>query len=204
MIKERAGRNARTMTTKPRQDKPMKRFIENVDVEKLEAFLGNEEKYRTLVAALHDPAYAQCGFAWIARKCGVTLAELQAIYTDGMRQIGMLRMSTALPEVMGDVVEDARSKKVVCPRCDGFKVGPVKGGGERECPVCAGTGEVTQIGDKHARDLVFETMKLTGQGGPLVAIQQNFGQSGLDDRMEHMLRVTQTLTLGAKSAGEPE
>ena len=57
------------------------------------------------------------------------------------------------------------------------------------------------IGDKHARDLVFESMKLTGQKSPLVAMQQNFVSGGgrdmmLDNNMEKLLTLSAALTMG--------
>ena len=59
------------------------------------------------------------------------------------------------------------------------------------------------IGDKHARDLVFESMKLTGQKSPLLAMQQNFVTTGgdmmLDNNMEKLLSLSAALTMGRRS-----
>src|SRR5262249_54480225 len=77
----------------------------------------------------------------------------------------------------------------------------------KKCPECKGSGEVRMSGDKHARDLVFESMKLTGQKSPLVAMQQNFVSGGsdmmLDNNMEKLLSLTAALTMGRRSI-EPD
>lgn len=191
-------------------DKPLRRFEENIDKEKLSLFMSEREsdKYQAFVLALHDPDHARLSFATICRKFGVTLNELQAIYTDGMRHLGMLQMANALPQVMQDVSEDALNTTTVCPRCDGLKQLPITLRDEegndvdsvRECPQCEGIGKVKERGDKHARDLVFESMKLTNAKVPLVGIVQNFGGSdGMDAKMEGMLKMTQGITMGSTS-----
>jgi hypothetical protein len=145
------------------------------------------------------------------RKFNISLHEAQCLYTDHMRYQGLLRMSSQVPQVMADVAEDAKSRMRVCPRCDGEKVVESTRGnkrGRRVCPDCKGTGEVRVIGDKHARDLVFESMKLTGQKGPLVAINQDFGSRDvdptLDPRMETLLKMSQAITMGRPNADERE
>jgi len=45
----------------------------------------------------------------------------------------------------------------------------------KKCLVCDGVGTIRQVGDADSRKLLFETMKLTGNRGPLVAIQNNNG-----------------------------
>ena len=173
----------------------MKRFSKVVDREALEMFLAEKDnpKYETFLALLHDPAYAKLPFAQIARLAKISLSEFQQVYTDGMRHMGLLRMANALPQIMEDVAEDARNSTQLCHRCDGTGIVP---DGERKtkvCPVCDGERRVKKMGDKHARNLIFETAKLTGQAGPMVAIQQNFSIG--DTRMESMLKKTRSIVL---------
>lgn len=194
------GKNGRpAVQARARQDSAMKRFEEHVDRENLLEFLadneGSGEKFRMMAAMMLDPAYARMRLATIARKCRISLAELQQVYTDGMRHIGMLQMATALPQVMADVAEDALSKTQVCPRCDGLAATD----SDVDCPICEGKGQIRVAGDKHARDLVFEAMKLTKNGGPLVAVTQNFGRSAAEEKMESMLKMTQTIVMGKES-----
>jgi hypothetical protein len=210
-MRDRAGR---ALPTNPSDDKPMRRFRDNIDIDKLQLFMSENDKYKYFLEDLYNPEYARYTFATICRKWHVTLHELQSIYTDGMRHMALLNAATSTPDIMADVAEDALSKLVVCPRCDGIKSisepvrndeGKIISESVRECPQCKGVGEVRQKGDDHSRDLVFESMKLTGQKGPLVAIQQNFGRGdGLDAKMEAMLKLTQQVAMGggAKNIGE--
>lgn len=193
--KDRAGR---VVPVEPADDIPIRRFRENVDIEALETFLSHDDKYVGFLGALHDQAYAGCSFANIMRRFHITLHEVQVLYTEGKRQTALMAMSTALPQIAEDVSEDAKTRMVACPRCDG--IGSIADGKNpdtglqeaRECPECKGKGEVRQIGDKHARDLVFESMKLTNQKGPLIAFQSNvFGGNGMESKMESMLKLTQ-------------
>jgi hypothetical protein len=84
---------------------------------------------------------------------------------------------------------------------------PGTDGEDKTCPECRGVKTQRKIGDKHARDLIYESMGLTAQKGPLVAIQNNqfagVGSGGLNSSMEDMLRTTQTITMGDRS-GERE
>lgn len=195
-------KHGRELPNNPAADVPMRRFRENIDPDKLELFLGENEKYQLFLHALHDPTHAHLTFATICRKFSISLHELQTLYTDGMRHLGLLEMAANLPQVMVDVSEDAKSRMEHCPRCDGEGVvwfGSEANRQSKSCPQCRGTKEVRVSGDKHARDLVFESMKLTAQKGPLVAIQQNFGGGdGLDARMEGMLKMTQQITVGER------
>lgn len=215
IIPKLTDRHGREMSQKPALDIPMRRFRENIDIDKLELFMSENDKYIGFLAALNDPGHARLTFASICRKFNVTLHELQMLYTDGMRHVGLLNIASKLPQVMEDVAEDSLSHQVVCPRCDGNKIlidvlerdektGKPTKTQERPCPVCEAAGKVRQVGDKHARDLVFESMKLTGQKGPLVAIQQNFSgdSAGLDASMEGMLKLTQGVVLDRKKQEE--
>jgi len=175
-----------------------------IDRDQFELALNGNDKYAAFLQALSDPAYASCSFPTLLRKFNISLHETQTVYTDHMRHMGLLRMSNQLPQVMADVTEDARSHMRACPRCDGEKVMVSTRGNKtsrKQCPECKGTGEVRVIGDRHARDLVFESMKLTRQReGPLVAIQQNIGESTLSTRMEDLLKQTQKIVMGDRSA----
>jgi len=123
----------------------------------------------------------------IARDCEFSISHFCKIWEHYNLQRGMMLMVGKVPKVMLDVAEDAQSKMENCPRCDGMgeiqheKIemrpdGEVKVSLTRVCPQCKGAKEIRVSGSRDARALMFETMKLTGQRGPLVAIQQNFGE----------------------------
>lgn len=179
-----------------------RRFSAEVDMESLQSFLLEDPEMEGFAKALQDPGYSKLSFVVLCRKFSIPLSKLQEIYTNGMRHLGLIRMSTALPEVMAGVAEDAKSRDVPCPRCDGRLVIKTGIDGEtRPCHVCHERGTVRVAGDKHARDLVFESMKLTNQNGPLVAIQQNF-RSADDDNMASMFKKTQVITVGKAEESE--
>lgn len=191
-LKDRAGRR---LTREPYKDLAARRFKDNVDMDSLKLFLedAGTDKYDTFLAMLADPAYIRLSFAALARKANVTLQELQELYSNGMRHLGLLKLATALPDIIGDVAIDARTTMESCHRCDGLMVVPFGENGTKPCPMCKGKGEIRRVGDKQARELVFESAKLTGQTGPLVAIQNNF--AGTDSRMESMLKRTRSIVL---------
>jgi hypothetical protein len=192
----------------PTDDLAMRRFAKHLDMDAFRWMLAGgsttdrttstNEKLICLCAMLSDPAYKQFAFATLVSKAHLTLQELQEVYSNGMRHIGLLRMASHLPDVMEDVANDAKNTMENCPRCDGYKVIPDGENGTRACTTCKGTGEVKRMGDKHARDLMFETAKLTKQsGGPTVQINQAF--TTIDSRMETMLKRTRSIVLDSKA-----
>ena len=195
------------------RDVPALRFWDTIDRNQFELALSDHnknDKYAAFLQALSDPTYARCSFPTLLRKFNISLHEAQSIYTDHTRHAALLQMCSQFPEVIADVTEDAKSHMHACPRCDGEKVvvfTRVNKRLKKKCPECKGTGEVRMIGDKHARDLVFESMKLTGQKSPLVAMQQNFVSGGrdmmLDNNMEKLLSLSAALTMGRRSI-EPD
>src|SRR5262245_58651488 len=181
------------------RDIPALRFWDTIDRVQFELAFSDNDKYGAFLQALSDPTYARCSFPTLLRKFNISLHEAQAIYTDHMRHMALLQMSSQLPQVIADVTEDAKSHMRACPRCDGEKIIEFTRSNKRvnkNCPDCKGTGEVRVIGDRHARDLVFESMKLTKQHeGPLFAMQQNFisdrdRDATLDVKMDNLLKLT--------------
>jgi hypothetical protein len=187
-------RYQRPIPSQPYKDEPMRRFSEHVDREHLQMFLhqSGNDRYETLALMMGDPAFAGLTFATLCKKNNITLHEMQMLYTDGMRQLALLKMSNALPDLMMDVAEDAKSKMEACPRCDGQGIVPDTGDRTKDCPACQATGKIRRIGDRHARDLVFESAKLTKQTGPLVAIQNI--TTG-DSHLEAILKKTRAIVL---------
>ena len=192
-------KHGRKLSPLTRKDVPMRRFSDTVNREQLQDFLSSSgnERYETLFLLMQDPAYSGLAFGTLCKKAGVTLHEMHSLYTDGQRQLALLRMSNALPDLMADVAEDARTTMESCPRCDGFGFIKTAYGGTRDCPTCEGKLKVRRIGDRQARDLIFEAAKLTKQSGPLVAIQQNFG--GGDSHLESILNKTRAIALDKPS-----
>jgi hypothetical protein len=177
-------KNGRMMTGRPCQDKPLNTFVENLDQDQFHRALaarGEDTREWQLLEALHDPAFAKCTISNLCRRFGVSMQDIMDMMKDYSVAEGTSRMMQHLPQVMEDVATDAQSRQGVCPRCQGTKELPPQtaNGKPRKCPECKGTGEVRVSGDKHARDLVFETAGFTNKKTPLVAQQFNFGSSGL-------------------------
>jgi hypothetical protein len=192
----RRDKHRRPTPDQSHRDIPAVRFWQNIDRETFEFALSNDDKYSAFLQALHDPGYSPCSFPTLLRKFNISLHEAQSLYTDHMRYLGLIRMSNQLPQIMADVAEDALSHMQACPRCAGKKVVGSRGNKKvlRDCPECKSTGEVRVMGDKHARELVFETMKLIKQSGPLVAINQSIGTAGaLDSKFEDLMKLTQAI-----------
>lgn len=137
-----------------------------------------------------DPAFGSKSVASIARTLGLSSKHIADAYRDGQIAKGIVRSLKHLPEVMEDVAIDAKSKWRMCKTCrgTGVYVDPDlldmqedDAEGEREgntivksdCIDCGATGRVRIVGDADARKLMFETVKLTNQRGPLIAQQIN-------------------------------
>ncbi len=137
-------------------------------------------------------------FLSACEKAQVTLHQLHDLHSNYQRILGVMRMNQHVPQVFEDVAIDAKSKMASCPRCDGY--GDIEDASAehregkpvptRKCPVCKGEKEVRVPGDKLARELVFESLEMTGKKGPSVAIQQNFGQPS---SIEATIAMTQKL-----------
>src|SRR5262245_17439609 len=205
----RRDKHLRPTPDQSHRDIPALRFWDAIDRDQFELALSDRaknDKYAAFLQALSDPNYLRCSFPTLLRKFNISVHEAQTIYTDHMRHMALLQMCSQLPQVVADVTEDAKSHMHACPRCDGEKVVVFTRANKKarkKCPECKGTGEVRMSGDKHARDLVFESMKLTGQKSPLVAMQQNFVSGGrdmmLDNNIEKVLSLSAALTMGRRS-----
>lgn len=160
-----------------------------------------DERAKRLLAMVTNPKYIKWSLARMAMECGLSYAEVTMIIRAHHLGEGMLRMSAHAPKVMEDVAIDSMSREVTCAACkshmeDGVASVPVTESvydtqtkrqvvqqlqdaeghlrWER-CLTCDGLGTLRKVGDADARKLMFDTLKLTGQRGPLVAIQNNNG-----------------------------
>lgn len=190
-------KNGREMTVRARIDMPMVNFTKALDQNALKNALAaypEDSRYRQLLELMLTPYQgSQPTLSTLCRKVNVSLTDLMNLMKDYHVAEGTIRMMQQLPQVMEDVGEDAKSQMKPCPRCDGEGTLKEERATEdgvhltKQCPECKGKGEQRVTGDKHARDLMFETAKLTNQRGPLVAQQFNTNigpQSGLKQIMQ--------------------
>ncbi len=125
------------------------------------------------------------------------MQEVANLMKDTAIAEGTVRMMLHLPQVMEDVGEDAKTKKRTCSACKGTGRIRLKDedGNETEdtemCLNCEGTGTVREIGDKHARDLMFESGGLTNVKVPLIS--QNFDMRSTSGLKEVMVQTADLL-----------
>lgn len=171
---------------------PLQVFEEQVGREALVGMLETAEagtKFAQLHAAMLAAKNRKTSLLQLCRKLGIRWDEMVDFHRNFNVQQGLLRASNHLPHVMEDVAVDAKSRVQGCTRCDGAGKLPdpslsAEDGVHltKDCPDCEGTGKVRVPGDQGARNLMFETMGLTGKSkGPLVAQQfLSFGGSGIE------------------------
>ena len=191
--------DGRLMPYEPHKDVPMVEFWQNVDKGKMkDALLDSGEP---AAQALVNDMVSGCSMSAACRRNGISLQKLNELYQKHNLALGMIGASDRLPKVLIDTAWDAESQYILCERCDG--AGEIQRTRIVEdkphtvvetCPKCKGEREVRVPGDPTARTKIFEMYGLTGrQQGPLVALQQNFGNLG--DTLEDTLSVAQKLLI---------
>ena len=166
-------------------------------VEQFYAAIEKDELIKSLEQSSHVPLQRLCkaltdptpgvGFFELCGRYDVSISDLVDAFRTSQMAEGVIRMMRHVPQVMEDTAIDAKSRSECCPRCDGKKV--IYDGKEdrkgRQCPLCRGNGEVRVVGDKVARDLIFDSIGEKKAQAPKIAIQQNFGS------LEDMLKLSQ-------------
>src|SRR5215831_10761643 len=137
-------KNRRPMPVRADRDRLMKLFFQCVrrpDFDDVLQFSGDERFFR-LYDALHDDAYRNTSPGTLCRRFGISLRDLVDAWMDYNRLMGLMYAATHLQQIMADVTNNALSRDVVCPRCDGLKKVQDGEGESRICPECAGEGHV--------------------------------------------------------------
>lgn len=196
-------RQGRKLNAQPVRDKAVARFIETIDYRRLEMILAADPRCHTLLGMMKDPLVFASGqgrlsFAAVMRRANVTLAEIQKIYIDGSKQLGVLELANRFPAIAADIGEDAKSRDEACPICQGAGVLPALGQESEEmvdaedCKSCKGKGTVRVMGDKHARDMVANLLGLGQKAGVTInnLLSQNANFGGGADRIEDLLAKT--------------
>lgn len=167
-----------------RSDDPKSPPWKHTAFRQLEESLPREELYgslaaaadprcATLLALLTDRELGKMTLPTLARRAGLAYAELLRLITAYRLDRGLLAMSAHVPQVLEDAAIDAKAKLVPCRQCQGTGKlasesikqtdGEITVGVETDCWVCEGTGKIRKSGDSDARELVFETLGLTGK-----------------------------------------
>src|SRR3990167_4020513 len=175
LTKDRTGRK---LNKQPNRDKAVARFVETIDYPRLEMILAADPRYHLLLQMMRDPLVFASGkgrlsFAAVLRKVNVPLADIQKVYIDGSKQLGVLELANRFPAIAADIGEDAKSRDEACPVCQGegsLPLAQLEGAtdGEldgMECKACKGSGMIHVMGDKHARDLTVSLLGLGQKAG---------------------------------------
>lgn len=198
-------RSGRGLIKQPNRDKAVAKFVETIDYRRLEMILASDERYHLLLQMMQDPLVFDTGkgrmsFAAVIRKANVTLAEIQKLYIDGSKQLGLLELANRFPAIASDIGEDARSRDEACPACGGAGTMPLGQVDEAtdidldspECKACKGSGTIRVMGDKHARDMVANLLGMGPKAGVTInnMLNQNANFGGGQDRIEDLLAKT--------------
>lgn len=213
-------KHGRKLNKQPNRDKAVAQFVETIDYRRLEMILAADERYHLLLQMMKDPLIFASGqgrmsFAAVIRKANVTLAEIQKLYIDGSKQLGLLELANRFPAIASDIGEDARSRDEACPACQGegsIPLNQLEGAtdGEldgMECKSCKGSGLIRIMGDKHARDLTVSLLGLGQKAGVTInnLLSQNANFGGGQDRIEDLLAKTaQVIQIEAHDVPEGE
>lgn len=138
--------------------------------------------------------------AKLAQMCDLSYAELLKAMSNARVAEGLLRMGKHIPEVMEDVAVDAKSKQVPCRDCKGTgEVIARRTRGQantyKTCWACQGSGTIRQIGNAHARDLVYETIGMTNRKSPLFNVNVGVGSGVLPSTESEMGAIDKVLQL---------
>lgn len=156
-----------------------------------------DPRFQTFLERLKNKSFKRISVQTIAKQCGISLLDFQNWWNRATSQQAIAIAQQGSMVVVEDMVEDAKSSKVACPRCDGLtwisappgldkktpgyrlmeEGNPLENIADkyiRDCPEC-NDGTVRKPGDAHARDRVLEVSGLITRGkGVAVNINQNF------------------------------
>ena len=202
LTKDRAGRK---LNKQPNRDKAAKAFIETIDYRRLEMILAANSQYHLLLQRMRDPLGFASGNGWksfaaLLLKHDIPVAEIQKVYIDGSKQLGVLELANRFPAIAADIGDDARSRDESCPACQGtgsLIASAAANAADAEldagqCPSCKGSGTIRVMGDKHARDMVVGILQLGPKSGVTInnLLSQNANFGGGNDRIEDLLSKT--------------
>jgi len=199
----RKDKNGRLMPVRADRDRLMKSLFEYLrhrpDFDDV-LQLSGDARFLRLYDALHDDVYRNTSPGTLCRKFCISLRDLVDVWREYNALLGIMYTSTHFPQIAADVVHNAMSRDVVCPRCDGLKSVRDGEAETRICPMCKGEGQVEVPGDPHAIQLVFEVMGVIGRKQTAIRIEQNVRVESL----EEMLRMTQKIAIGEPEKVAPQ
>lgn len=129
--------------------------------------------FTTMLLKSGDPAFTNllrdleadpdCSVATMLKHHGINYRMLVNAFRQVQEDESLMRTYDELPNIMDDIVRDARSQYRKCSRCKGTKV-ITEDDCEVECPHCDGKGKVYVMGDVKSRDQILTAVGLGGKG----------------------------------------
>jgi hypothetical protein len=187
---------------RPRQPKPNKfvdelhnEFIESLGQEKdlkLALSTSSNPKAAAFLQALTSPKNSRKSLTRVARQCGLNPVEIAEILRDYHLSTALLEIVKGAPQVAKDVVYDAQTIQVDCPRCGGF--GQIQNPRDEQwedCKRCIGTGMISKAGNSDARKLVSEAVgwSKSKSGGASIQVNINTRTERVESTIEELERI---------------
>lgn len=179
------------------------RYLESLDLDELKFALAKDASPKALafLSSIVDPAKSKTDITTLAKRHAIGLTEMMQIWRSHKLCTAMGVHIDAAPAVAADVVLDAQSTRVCCPRCDGAGMIRVTRRAIEDwidCPHCEAAGTIRKPGDPKARDLVYQTVGFTKvAGGP--GINVNINNSSKVDSILDELERAGTVTIESVS-----
>jgi hypothetical protein len=167
------------MSTEGANDPVYARYIQDLDMDELRLALAksNSPNAVKFLSHLANPLFATTDIVTLAKLCSIGLTDMMQIWRNHKLTHAVQVMVDASPTLAAHAVEDAKSGKTCCKRCDGSGRMQIitKEGKHRwpSCVVCDGKGWINQVGDHRARELVFRSVGLVHNEAAMVNVQIN-------------------------------
>lgn len=114
---------------------------------------------KELVRKARDPAYRQSSFAMLAERENLNYHDLAREFKEIQRSIGFVRAAGHLPDLMEQIMIDAKGGEVQCAKCKG--TGKVK---DDTCWACMGKGTTYAMGDTDRLRMALDMFSLSSKG----------------------------------------
>lgn len=176
---------------------------------------SNDVRFRSFLECLNQPRFKRSRLATIAKACDISLPQFFEFWQSSQKTIALARAQSAIPDLIGDMAIDARSRMITCGRCDGYGVvadyadkdedskleGSKVPDKVKPCPNCTDSpGKVREVGNQHARDRLLEVTGMTKKGGDRagVSIIQNFGGATMESAVDSLGKISFDVDLTAE------
>src|SRR5258708_3173859 len=139
-------------------------FIESLGADKdlkTALHVSSSPKAKRFLRLLLIPRERKLSISRMAAMADLIPVELAQIFRDYYSSQAVMQMVKQLPEVADDIMEDAKSTEIECPRCDGWgkitlQLNPKSKPARKICPRCDGLGKGRQVGNSDAPQLALE------------------------------------------------